>query len=283
MSITKIQLWAKLGSNAWPNEFHPLICHLIDVACIAEQLWENVLRPRLRNWICERLGLDAYAAKAWLSFWVGAHDIGKACPGFQVRGDDVRMTDLHRVLNAGGFNFPPGETPTHGHTGTVILHEELKRDSNQLCHLVAVAVGGHHGLFFGTDELGDCLGNDRWTETRKLILGDLAAGLGIKAELRRPNLPTDDDQSVWMFLAGLTSVADWVGSNASYFPPIGCPKLLNDGLDLDWYWARSRQQAKCALNELGWLQRAEPSGSASVVRGSYRHQRRIAAVAGANR
>jgi hypothetical protein len=27
-----LSLWAKLGNKTWPEEYHPVICHLVDVA-----------------------------------------------------------------------------------------------------------------------------------------------------------------------------------------------------------------------------------------------------------
>ena len=29
--------WAKLGGTTWPDKYHPVICHLIDVAAVTMQ------------------------------------------------------------------------------------------------------------------------------------------------------------------------------------------------------------------------------------------------------
>jgi CRISPR-associated endonuclease/helicase Cas3 len=254
-------LWAKLGNETWPNQFHPLICHLIDVAQVTRRLWDLVLRPRVRGWVSKRLGLPEADAGTWLAFWTGAHDIGKACPGFQFQG----KTDALKLQLGATFNAPTGESPHHGKTGTAILFEELLslHGNRALANAVAVAVGGHHGLFFQTGSLGDCLGNqDSWGASRIEILGELKRRLGVNT-LSQPNPSTNDDQSVWMFLAGLTSAADWVGSNTTYFEPFVNPTTPIESLILDEYWNRSADRAHRALNELGWLDRS-PADNAVV-------------------
>ena len=52
-------LWAKLGHETWPDKYHPLICHLIDVAQVTRQLWERVFRQRVRSWLAGQLGVLA--------------------------------------------------------------------------------------------------------------------------------------------------------------------------------------------------------------------------------
>src|SRR3546814_5084465 len=56
----------------------------------------------------------------------------------------------------------------------------------------------------------------------------------------------------FMLLAGLTSFADWIGSNQQYFPfgtPEDCADLPN------WFETRRQQNAEEALNKTGWLAR----------------------------
>lgn len=71
-----LMFWAKLGSATWPDVYHPVACHLIDVAAVTSQLWERVIRSRLRQWLSGRLGLNEKACGRWLAFWAAAHDIG---------------------------------------------------------------------------------------------------------------------------------------------------------------------------------------------------------------
>ncbi|MEA2498092.1 MAG: hypothetical protein QOH26_497, partial [Actinomycetota bacterium] len=42
-------LWAKRGIAAPDGPFHPLICHMIDVAEVAKALWTDVRSPATKR------------------------------------------------------------------------------------------------------------------------------------------------------------------------------------------------------------------------------------------
>ena len=93
--------WAKLGKATWPDTYHPVICHLIDVGQVAFSLWNSALRKPIRERLTVQLGLESTEdAGRWLAFWIGAHDIGKVTPCFQFQG---KTTNLGRRLAAVGF------------------------------------------------------------------------------------------------------------------------------------------------------------------------------------
>jgi CRISPR-associated endonuclease/helicase Cas3 len=244
-------LWAKLGQDDYKFR-HPLVCHLIDVAAVAQQLWNLVQRDAQRRRLASQLGLSPDEAGRWLAFWVGAHDIGKAAPCFQ---DKDRSGAARLALTAKGFNFPPGSDVPHGVIGARSLAELLAEQNLwpaipvPLSRRIAVAVGGHHGLFPSPAEwfdLGETvLGNERWSEARKVILAILADETGVSG-LRPPTAPPDDQQAFFMFLAGLTSVADWIGSNKEFFPS------ATESVDLSAYRPDARTRACIALDKLGW-------------------------------
>jgi hypothetical protein len=94
--------WAKLGSATWPEKYHPVLCHLIDVGQVAWRLWSDVCRSKVRDWVTNRLGLpDHDAAGTWLAFCAGAHDIGKVSPCCQHRGERANFFPCH-AGNRGG-------------------------------------------------------------------------------------------------------------------------------------------------------------------------------------
>src|SRR5262249_51410955 len=90
------------------------------------------------------------------------------------------------------------------------------------------------------------LGDDQWRRARGEILARLARSLGVDS-LRAPADPGAGQHALFMFLAGLTSVADWIGSNKAYFPPAG------RGTDPAAYIPGPPGRARRALEELGWL------------------------------
>ncbi len=254
--------WAKLGSDVWPEKYHPVICHLLDVAAVTLQLWRTVFRGRFRSWIARQLRLDEDSCHQWLAFWSGAHDIGKVAACFQDRNDH-RTDALKKRLQEAGFPFPFWNRP-HGTISTAILAELLAAPTSlpaiesHLAAQIAIAVGGHHG-FFSTDwsNVADLLRSEPrpclWNSARQEILGVLARLLGIGS--RPPQLTKSSDQSVFMALAGLASVADWISSNQAFFPPVGSPAVAENGLDLDDYFQYALTQARKALEVLGWLGR----------------------------
>jgi len=112
-SLPSIDFWAKLGNEEWPEKYHPVICHLIDVGQVALAMWKTVLRQSLRNRITEQLGLDFEgAAGQWVAFWIGAHDIGKLTPGFQFpdnsRGLRTRLLECGFDTGSGNCDNSPG-------------------------------------------------------------------------------------------------------------------------------------------------------------------------------
>jgi CRISPR-associated endonuclease/helicase Cas3 len=258
-----VGFWAKLGKETWPEKYHPVICHLIDVGQVARQLWDRALRRRVQGWATSKLGLaNPSAARNWLAFWAAAHDIGKFTPGFQQYRCNHQTEGLMQHARP-AFDFPPGKPPHHGAAGTAVLADELKRLWGEpgippsLFNNIAVAVGGHHGVF-PSDWNGHrtALGNSHWAKVRCDVLAELARLFGVRG-LAWPCPVAADDQSIWMFIAGLTSVSDWIGSNQEFFKPAGNSALGDATFDVDDYFARANGWAVDALDRLGWLGRAD--------------------------
>jgi CRISPR-associated endonuclease/helicase Cas3 len=245
-----LALWAKLGAG-YPADYHPVPCHLLDVAAVARELWDHVLREPLRRRLSSPLGLEPEAAGRWVSFWVGAHDLGKISPGFQAKDQGAR-----EALRRAGLGFPvlAGAAP-HGVVSAAVLPQLLTQPDEwpgtpaALANRLAVAVGGHHGVFPRAEQTtlgpGD-LGDHRWTEVRRATLAGLAAACGL-ATCPAPQAPPEADHAFFLLLAGLTSVADWVGSAQDYFPFAG------GDVDLAAYAGLARERARRALRDLGWL------------------------------
>src|SRR3989442_15358321 len=79
-------LWAKLPHREeHPGSFHPLLCHMIDVAAVAKASWRDVLAATARRKTAVALGLSEPAAERGLSYLSARHDLGKASPAFQRR------------------------------------------------------------------------------------------------------------------------------------------------------------------------------------------------------
>ncbi len=117
--------WSKTGKDA-PAEgetYHPLICHMIDVAVVARQLWENAMPAPTRARLIEHLGLDNEGeAVAWIAYFVGLHDIGKASPGFQDQLNDRTGGETIRGwMREAGLDFAVAEWVAHGAVSARVL------------------------------------------------------------------------------------------------------------------------------------------------------------------
>jgi CRISPR-associated endonuclease/helicase Cas3 len=246
-----LAFWAKLGSSSYRDGYHPVLCHLVDVASVCHALWQSVLREPVRSRLGSALGLDPRRAGLWVSFWVGAHDIGKVAPGFQAKDPHAEA-----ALKGQGYNFPASATkPPHGTVSTAVLRRALAEPGGwlaiprDLAARVATTVGGYHGVFPRAQDIIALshyeLGNQAWSQARLELLAALAATLQAD-RLPAPRSPAPDDHAFFMLLAGLTSVADWVGSDQVYFPFAGAD------VDLGEYAARARERANMALDRLGW-------------------------------
>ncbi len=257
-------LWAKLerDQNA-PPAYHPLICHLIDVGSAAEAIWRDAVSPWTKRRITTAFGLpDEDATGRWIAFIVATHDVGKACPPFQHRKETPQT--LRVLLDAARLKEsatpPPSEKPvSHGAVSERTLRDDLVDLfglSKKVAAVIATAVGGHHGRFHGAstvDDFGDSiLGKARWTAARRTLLRTLEEQF--IPPLSTP--PNKIDNAAAMWLAGLVSAADWIGSNADYFtykvPDLRVPGAAPPTFDIGLYQIDARIQAEKALNELGW-------------------------------
>ena len=236
------RMWAKTDSE---SNWHPLLLHILDVAAAASALLGRE-PATTRNRLADMLGLPWDLARPWLLLLVAAHDLGKACPGFQCKWQ-----------NLSGLN--PGRSPNtrinHAFVSQIALATWLVERGwpDELARLAADAVGCHHGSRASPKTLealeGDrsAIGRDEWAAARHAFLDTLfdvlqPTILPEKAELSGPE---------FMLLAGLTSFADWIGSNTEWFK-------FGTEADTDkparWFETR-RSCAEQALDALGWQRR----------------------------
>lgn len=235
-------LWAKSGQDR-ASSWHPLPLHLLDVAACADALLARepaTTRARL----AAALGLDWADARPWLLLLIACHDLGKACPGFQCKWKNLSGLDN---------GISPDTQINHAFVSQIELFGLLTEREwpEDLASLAADAVGCHHGERAKPTTLTDLEGNRRalgkseWRDARRAIFEAL---LHVFAPDKPPTKTTLSGPD-FMLLAGLTSFADWVGSNETWFP-FGAP---DDCEDLKaWFDKRRHQNAEHALDAMGW-------------------------------
>lgn len=251
--------WAKTlrGKNAEPH-WHPLICHLLDVAAVAALLWGTVVSPWARRTIARALGLSESEAGGWIIYLASAHDIGKASPPFAAQN----LLAKERLL-AAGYRFPPvlPKVP-HGTISATVLTNTLAERwgwPELIASTAAIAVGGHHGLFPSEAIVEgltpEAMGNHAWRDGRTALLTVLADVLQVPS-----GVPSQLQVCTAMWIAGLISVADWIGSNQDYFQLFATDAQTIPDIDPHAYFAECAQpRAKQALGRLGWFANPIPA------------------------
>jgi CRISPR-associated endonuclease Cas3-HD len=184
-----IKLWAKKLSNqgmADPS-FHPLLCHMLDVAAVTECLWQSALERGFRKEISARLNLKEEQTGNWLAFWAGLHDLGKASPAFQGKwqegweslGPELRLRKL------------PNNPLPHGILSAAFIPELLTRRfpifPRNLADRLGRALGGHHGTFPRSGDLKginkDQCGGGNWKEVRRELFYQFAGQFTLEADI----------------------------------------------------------------------------------------------------
>lgn len=235
----KLRLWAKGAPTRPDDPYHPLICHLVDVASVAVQLWDACIPASAQAWFAEQIGLDQANAARWAVFWAASHDVGKASPAFLER---------HR------FQRPV----PHGTVSTVILAERLATApfsiDSEIAGRLATVIGGHHGAFptaadtgWASDERKQ-LGGREGKARQAWLLAEIARLTGV-GEAPPPSRLTNAG-ALW--LAGFISVADWIGSNSDFFPYAAPEGHVSPDFSVDGYAEEASGRAARALSALGW-------------------------------
>jgi CRISPR-associated endonuclease/helicase Cas3 len=204
--------WAKTAKDGSPGI--SVRNHCLNVGCVAEALLA-LLPPQFQKLIPP--GTATLAA---------LHDVGKVSPGFQVKSEawlvqrslkDRAVKECWRVRES-----------DHAKISQFTVQELFR--STQL-HRWAAAVGAHHGRIKG-ERVPVC---EPWWEEERVRL---AVGL-VKEFGPLPDQPPSEATN-W-FVAGLITIADWVGSDEGHFPQGAC-----------WDMQERRRRAQTALATINW-------------------------------
>jgi len=223
---------------------------MMDVAAVTESLWDLVLEHHLRIEVSTALGLNEELTGRWIAFWAGLHDLGKASPAFQSKWDAAGPWLLK---NAGLPCRKPANPFPHGILTAKfvaeLLPEVVPAFPTDIAGRLGRSLGGHHGSFPRSIELQQIdkaqRGGDKWQSIRRRLCQAFLTQTHLMESSIIPQ--KEPAHNFFILLAGLVSVADWIGSNADYF------QMADPKLDFVQYAAVARRQAKEALQSLGWL------------------------------
>ncbi len=237
--------WAKTPMDRtitpdWEN-IHSVLHHCIDVGLVAETLLEK--RWKSIREILRRFHTDVDMAVLIVVVLAAAHDIGKITWWFQSKVDS-----LYCRLRRAGFGPAPGTVLYHGQATCFFLAQRLESDwlktDTDLIGMCAQASGCHHGTFFNIADSDLLSDGDRWAEQRNLHFSALV-NTWFPGRTTLPEPEEDNPGPEWtMLVAGLISVADWVGSSLPF------PAAVSDQVE---YLDLRRRQVHSRLQETGLL------------------------------
>ncbi len=218
------QLWAK------SDPYHPLWCHLLDVAAVCEAL-------------VPRFGGVSPLPVSWL-LWVAAlHDLGKADRYFQNKDEALAVS-----LRDQGFDIPTDAQPfRHEERSADWLFTHLRDDrgwGTRAARVIRQAVSGHHGNFAPTPLPDTGPRQEEWQAVRRAMAAMVADVLALEPFV----LEQFPDASVaGLRLSGLIVLSDWIASNHELY---AYPSLARS-LSPHEYFAAARREAQRAVASLG--------------------------------
>lgn len=235
------QFWGKAQSTGEGETWHPVVAHSLDVAAVAA-----LLAPARGSAVPAQL----------VTFLVALHDIGKFSRSFQA----MSVAHWPAALGPAPSGLPPG--PRHDALGYQLLREELASlldavlppridgrrawSGGQRDPLLR-AIAGHHGRPpLGLDAApgaavfcGTC---------RAAATEFVQAMLNLFRPAPLPNLPGRAVAGLGWRLAGLTTLADWVGSRRAWFPYVAADSVADPAA---YFWDHALPRAARALAAAG--------------------------------
>lgn len=202
--------WAKTTADGQPGI--SVIDHMLNVGHVAQLLAE--LSPQL----CQRLGLPSKTVAALSAL----HDLGKISPGFQQKCP--AWLELFALSStAKNYSWQSSMETDHGRVSHASIQLGLMAlgANRKTAKLLAAILGAHHGRIkeFPNDRGISCVMTETasgiaWDEMRIQAVREIWSHFG--ADMNFATL-TVSEAALW-WLGGLTSVADWIGSDERFFP-----------------------------------------------------------------
>jgi CRISPR-associated endonuclease/helicase Cas3 len=247
-----LTFWGKShGADGSTDKYaKPAFHHMLDVAAVAENL--ILLRPQMARRLAKQMSLSSEQLAAFGAFLAGLHDLGKISLPFQCKSPDHWPTKI--LGNIEDFEIPPG--PNHWECTALLLQEESIAkilngyfpNLNGYSQLIAL-VAGHHGRPPNSETMKEQL-SKKIVPPACVKAATEIVELFLTKFIPEPILELNETSlaRASFVLNGLITVADWVGSDITYFPfPEQEPQING----LEDYWKHAQHQAKLALTEKG--------------------------------
>lgn len=250
---TVLSFWGKTARDQagtkW--DFKPVLHHLLDVAAVALRL--QLASPARLHRQTATFGIDPNRFARLAAYLAGLHDLGKFSVSFQ-----AKVERLWPGVVLGPYT---GRVPDRGHwrnTAAMLRWNKMERLLESLFPelisghgIFAASIAGHHGR---PPEWED-YNYDRYNFSRDPELSEPCLDAAYEAMLilqklvaPRPVPEISEPEQAQMLswhLAGLTTVADWVGSDINFFP------FEDPAMPVLDYWELVLERAERAIAEKG--------------------------------
>ncbi|MBW2329903.1 MAG: CRISPR-associated helicase Cas3' [Deltaproteobacteria bacterium] len=213
--------WAKTTAEGKPgiSVYH----HMVNVGCVARSIAET--SPE----ILERFHLQSSTVAGLAAL----HDLGKISPGFQ-RKCEAWLEENDLVTVARNACWDTAMETDHGKVSHAAIQAFLVGIGidRKTAKYVSAVLGAHHGRLSPPNDRGfrpqkaisEAYSDIDWDAERmanaQLIWDRFVEGSMLFSL-------SDASPSLW-WLAGLTSVADWIGSDERFFPPNTIKEPVNE-------------------------------------------------------
>lgn len=246
--------WGKAGGAQLDEPgWHPLAYHNLDVAAVADVLL--CASPRKLHAIARLLAITPDQARQILVALIALHDIGKFSKAFQAKNAEAwpgAVLGAYPGVLSGGHHdafasqirnilglkklFGPTFEPWRNSDFDVLWH----------------AISGHHGrprveeaALTSPEFPRSC------QDAARAFCADIAALFPQDEAIPQPSLP--NLAALTWHVAGLAVIADWIGSNRTWFP------YKKPELSVAAYWLQARDHAENAVARAGILQIPVPT------------------------
>ena len=221
--------WENCFAKSAPDPEGSLVSvaeHCRTVGCLADEI-QTLLPPRVRECLPACVGTLAML-----------HDVGKVSPGFLLHCSARKVEKLSPELAVISIESRGLET-RHARIGEAAVRYWAEKStsaarSDSDWYMI---IGAHHGRreSFSHRAKAGIYGGKAWQDEREKLIDALLGTKGLAFASKEPT------PAQLKLMAGLTSVADWIGSDERFFPPTGLP----DPGEL-------RDRASDALIQCGW-------------------------------
>ncbi|GAA3854045.1 CRISPR-associated helicase Cas3' [Saccharothrix violaceirubra] len=240
-------VWAKsvMDDHGRPTHWLPLQQHLDDAAGVAARLVDHWVSPQVLGRIAKDLGGDVDAVRELACWLARVHDVAKASCAFAVQVPLLadRMRDAGIVANPMLMTHPDRSRAHHTVVGYLAVRDFLAAEVGPVfADQMASVVAAHHGVpperstLAEVAGLTELIGGGVWQEAREFFLRRASEGVDwSRYQDIRLSMPSQ------VLLTAIVILADWIASNADYFPLLEAhepPRDLDTAARVDHAWKR---------------------------------------------